>query len=104
MNNNVALVIFSDCIPMTGLIHIESQFETSSSLIFGFHGEKPLSNVPDKTQNISALESRTWLGTVGAGATSATDIGIKASERAGSLELDDLWSPFQHKPFYDSMK
>lgn len=89
---------------MTGLIHIESQFETYSSLIFGFHGEKPLRNVPDKTQNIPAVEAGTWLGTVGAGATSATDNGIKASEMAGSLELDDLWGPFQHKRFYDSMK
>lgn len=88
---------------MTGLVHIKSQFETSSSLIFGFHGEKPLSNVPDKTQNVSAVESRTQFGTVGAGAASAMDIGIKASEMAGSLELDELWSPFQHKPFYNSM-
>lgn len=94
MNNNVALVIFSDSIPMTGLIHTESQFETSSSLIFGFHGEKPPSNVPDKTQNISAAEVRTWLGTVGVGATSAMDTGIKAPEIAGSLELDEFWSPF----------
>lgn len=102
--NTAALVIFSDCIPMTGLIHIESQFETSSSLVFGFHGEKPLSNVPDKTQNIPAIEAGTRLGTVGVGAMSAMDNGIKAPEMAGSLELNDLWGPFRHKPFYDSMK
>jgi len=47
VNNNVALVIFSDYTAMTGLILIESQFETSSSLVFGCDGEKPPSNVPD---------------------------------------------------------
>lgn len=48
MNNNAALVIFGDYTPMTGLIHIESQFETPSSWVFGYHGDKPLSNVPDR--------------------------------------------------------
>lgn len=51
-------------------------------------------DVPDKTQNILAVEARTWLETAGAGAPSATDIGIKASEMVGSLELEDLWSQF----------
>lgn len=61
-------------------------------------------DVPDKTQNIPAVEARTWLETAGAEAPSATDIGIKASEMEGSLELDDLWSLFRYRPFYDSMK
>lgn len=61
MNNNVTSVIF--CY-YTALISIESQFELSS-LIFGYHGEKPFSNVPDRLGRFSQWKSRHELVEVG---------------------------------------
>jgi len=32
-----------------------------------------------------------------------SDLVADNSDRSRELELDDLWDPFQSKPFYDSM-